>query len=130
MFSLIFANILIKLFRDNITADILQGCAVVTLTLLAFIGLVWLREQVCVIIFIIFRLVYIFRYLKILHGGGPEWLEAEFDHHHHHDVIANDDREGNDVAEEEEEEEEEAEDEEEDESSVRKSKLVSIYLHN
>ena len=32
--------------RDNITADILQGCAVVTLTLLAFIGLVWLREQV------------------------------------------------------------------------------------
>ena len=31
---------------DNITADILQGCAVVTLTLLAFIGLVWLREQV------------------------------------------------------------------------------------
>ena len=30
----------------------------VTLTLLAFIGLVWLREQ-------------------ILHGGGPEWLEME-----------------------------------------------------
>ena len=28
----------------------------VTLTLLAFIGLVWLREQ-------------------ILHGGGPEWLD-------------------------------------------------------
>ena len=36
----------------------MQGCAVVTLTLLAFIGLVWLREQ-------------------ILHGGGPEWLEME-----------------------------------------------------
>ena len=29
-----------------------------TLTLLAFIGLVWLREQ-------------------ILHGGGPEWLDHE-----------------------------------------------------
>jgi len=43
---------------ENIGADILQGCAVVTLTLLAFIGLVWLREQ-------------------ILHGGGPEWLEME-----------------------------------------------------
>jgi len=43
---------------ENIAADILQGCAVVTLTLLAFIGLVWLREQ-------------------ILHGGGPAWLELE-----------------------------------------------------
>lgn len=43
---------------ENITYDILQGCAVVTITLLAFIGLVWLREQ-------------------ILHGGGPEWLEQE-----------------------------------------------------
>lgn len=30
----------------------------VTLTLLAFIGLVWLREQ-------------------ILHGGGPEWLDID-----------------------------------------------------
>ena len=37
---------------DNVLTDILQGCAVVTLTLLAFIGLVWLREQ-------------------IFHGGGP-----------------------------------------------------------
>jgi len=43
---------------ENILADILQGCAVVALTLLAFIGLVWLREQ-------------------ILHGGGPGWLEPE-----------------------------------------------------
>jgi len=43
---------------ENILTDILQGCAVVTLTLLAFIGLVWLREQ-------------------ILHGGGPAWLEPE-----------------------------------------------------
>ncbi|XP_023333010.1 E3 ubiquitin-protein ligase MARCH6 [Eurytemora carolleeae] len=43
---------------DNIVADILLGSAVVTLTLLTFIGLVWLREQ-------------------ILHGGGPAWLEAE-----------------------------------------------------
>lgn len=32
---------------------------VVSLTLMAFIGLVWLREQ-------------------ILHGGGPEWLEIDF----------------------------------------------------
>ena len=31
-----------------------------TLTLLAFIGLVWLREQ-------------------IVHGGGPEWLDMDFD---------------------------------------------------
>ena len=50
-------------------ADICQGIAVVTLTLLAFIGLVWLREQ-------------------ILHGGGPEWLDHEIqpvdrDHNHH-----------------------------------------------
>merc|ERR1712218_31984 len=43
---------------DNVLTDILQGCAVVSLTLLAFIGLVWLREQ-------------------ILHGGGPAWLEPE-----------------------------------------------------
>ena len=43
---------------ENILTDILQGCAVVSLTLLAFIGLVWLREQ-------------------ILHGGGPAWLEPE-----------------------------------------------------
>ena len=43
---------------ENVTTDILQGCAVVTFTLLAFIGLVWLRDQ-------------------ILHGGGPEWLEQE-----------------------------------------------------
>jgi len=46
------------LSTENILIDILQGCAVVTLTLLAFIGLVWLREQ-------------------ILHGGGPAWLEPE-----------------------------------------------------
>ena len=44
--------------RENITTDILQGCLVVTLTLLAFIGLVWLREQ-------------------IIHGGGPEWLDMD-----------------------------------------------------
>ena len=48
------------LFSDNITNDILYGCAVVTLTLLAFIGLVWLREQ-------------------IVHGGGPDWLDMDFD---------------------------------------------------
>ena len=38
--------------------DIVQGLCVVGVTLMAFIGLVWLREQ-------------------ILHGGGPEWLEHE-----------------------------------------------------
>jgi len=52
---------------DNVFTDILQGCAVVTLTLLAFIGLVWLREQ-------------------ILHGGGPAWLEPEEAGHVHHQV--------------------------------------------
>ena len=48
---------------ENITSDILQGCAVVSLTLIAFIGLVWLREQ-------------------ILHGGGPEWLDNDLEHNH------------------------------------------------
>ena len=38
--------------------DILHGCVVVLCTLCAFIGLVWLREQ-------------------ILHGGGPDWLEQD-----------------------------------------------------
>jgi len=42
---------------ESITTDILQGCVVVALALLAFIGLVWLREQ-------------------IIHGGGPEWLDV------------------------------------------------------
>jgi E3 ubiquitin-protein ligase MARCH6 len=43
---------------ENIEADIFRGCFVVLCTLFAFIGLIWLREQ-------------------ILHGGGPEWLERE-----------------------------------------------------
>lgn len=43
---------------ENIASDVFHGCFVVTCTLFAFIGLVWLREQ-------------------ILHGGGPEWLERE-----------------------------------------------------
>lgn len=46
------------LSTENIASDIFQGCFVVTCTLFAFIGLVWLREQ-------------------ILHGGGPDWLERE-----------------------------------------------------
>lgn len=50
----------ILFFSENIMLDIFQGGAVVSLTLLAFIGLVWLREQ-------------------ILHGGGPEWLENELE---------------------------------------------------
>ena len=44
------------LHRDNLLADCLQGCFVVTCTLCAFISLVWLREQ-------------------IVHGGAPLWLD-------------------------------------------------------
>ncbi|ALC42904.1 CG1317 [Drosophila busckii] len=43
---------------ENLAADAFRGCFVVTCTLMSFIGLVWLREQ-------------------ILHGGGPDWLERE-----------------------------------------------------
>lgn len=43
-------------FSENLLADCLQGCFVVTCTLCAFISLVWLREQ-------------------IVHGGAPQWLE-------------------------------------------------------
>lgn len=46
------------LSTDNLASDIFHGCFVVTCTLFAFIGLVWLREQ-------------------ILHGGGPDWLERD-----------------------------------------------------
>ena len=45
-------------YRENVATDILHGCVVVLCTLCAFIGLVWLREQ-------------------ILHGGGPDWLEED-----------------------------------------------------
>lgn len=31
---------------ENLAADVFRGCFVVTCTLFAFIGLVWLREQV------------------------------------------------------------------------------------
>ncbi|XP_051872560.1 E3 ubiquitin-protein ligase MARCH6 isoform X2 [Pristis pectinata] len=44
------------LSTENLLADSLQGCFVVTCTLCAFISLVWLREQ-------------------IVHGGAPQWLE-------------------------------------------------------
>ncbi|XP_067109319.1 E3 ubiquitin-protein ligase MARCHF6-like isoform X1 [Osmerus mordax] len=44
------------LSTENLLADSLQGCFVVTCTLCAFISLVWLREQ-------------------IVHGGAPHWLE-------------------------------------------------------
>ncbi|KAL1128927.1 hypothetical protein AAG570_013461 [Ranatra chinensis] len=44
------------LSTENVGSDIFHGCIVVTCTLFAFIGLVWLREQ-------------------ILHGGGPDWLQ-------------------------------------------------------
>lgn len=43
--------------RENVVADIFNGCVVVMCTLCFFISLVWLREH-------------------IMHGGGPEWLEA------------------------------------------------------
>lgn len=46
------------LSTENLAKDVFSGCFVVTCTLFAFIGLVWLREQ-------------------IMHGGGPEWLERE-----------------------------------------------------
>lgn len=46
------------LSADNISSDVFHGCFVVTCTLFAFIGLVWLREQ-------------------ILHAGGPDWLERD-----------------------------------------------------
>lgn len=47
----------VELFSPNdLASDIFQGCFVVTCTLFAFAGLVWLREQ-------------------ILHGGGPDWLQ-------------------------------------------------------
>lgn len=41
---------------ENVSSDVFHGCFVVTCTLFAFIGLVWLREQ-------------------ILHADGPDWLE-------------------------------------------------------
>ena len=43
---------------ENLPSDAFRGLFVVTCTLLSFIGLVWLREQ-------------------ILHGGGPDWLERD-----------------------------------------------------
>lgn len=43
---------------ENIASDAFRGSFVVTCTLLSFVGLVWLREQ-------------------ILHGGGPDWLERD-----------------------------------------------------
>ncbi|XP_076235400.1 membrane-associated ring finger (C3HC4) 6 [Calliopsis andreniformis] len=46
------------LSTENISSDVFHGCFVVTCTLFAFIGLVWLREQ-------------------ILHAGGPDWLERD-----------------------------------------------------
>ena len=48
--------VMVFLPRENLLADCLQGCFVVTCTLCAFISLVWLREQ-------------------IIHGGAPQWLE-------------------------------------------------------
>lgn len=52
---------------ENLAADVFRGCFVVTCTLFAFIGLVWLREQ-------------------ILHGGGPDWLERDEGNNVHEEV--------------------------------------------
>lgn len=46
------------LSAENISSDVFHGLFVVVCTLLAFIGLVWLREQ-------------------IVHAGGPDWLERD-----------------------------------------------------
>ena len=46
------------LSTENISSDVFHGCFVVSCTLLTFLGLVWLREQ-------------------ILHAGGPDWLERD-----------------------------------------------------
>lgn len=54
--KILFSLILFFFNRENLLADCLQGCFVVTCTLCAFISLVWLREQ-------------------IVHGGAPQWLE-------------------------------------------------------
>lgn len=43
---------------ENVASDVFHGCFVVTCTLFAFVGLIWLREQ-------------------ILHGGGPEWMQRD-----------------------------------------------------
>jgi E3 ubiquitin-protein ligase MARCH6 len=44
--------------RENLIADIFNGCIVVMCTLCFFISLVWLREH-------------------IMHGGGPDWLDVQ-----------------------------------------------------
>lgn len=46
------------LSTENLASDIFHGCFVVVCTLFAFVGLIWLREQ-------------------ILHGGGLDWLQRE-----------------------------------------------------
>lgn len=46
------------LSAENLSSDVFHGCFVMTCTLFAFIGLVWLREQ-------------------ILHAGGPDWLDRD-----------------------------------------------------
>ncbi|XP_058793863.1 E3 ubiquitin-protein ligase MARCHF6 isoform X2 [Phymastichus coffea] len=43
---------------ENISSDVFHGCFVIACTLVTFLGLVWLREQ-------------------ILHAGGPDWLERD-----------------------------------------------------
>ncbi|XP_046441490.1 E3 ubiquitin-protein ligase MARCHF6-like isoform X3 [Daphnia pulex] len=53
------------LSSEHVATDILHGCVVVLCTLCAFIGLVWLREQ-------------------ILHGGGPDWLEQDIQNEQEH----------------------------------------------
>lgn len=54
----LFQQVLELLSVENVALDMLHGGIVVTCTLLAFIGLVWLREQ-------------------ILHGGALDWVENQ-----------------------------------------------------
>ncbi|EEB18578.1 ssm4 protein, putative [Pediculus humanus corporis] len=46
------------LTTQNIPSDVFHGCFVIICTLFAFMGMIWLREQ-------------------IIHGGGPDWLERD-----------------------------------------------------
>lgn len=58
LFSGSIQSVLELLSVENVALDMLHGGIVVTCTLLAFIGLVWLREQ-------------------ILHGGALDWVENQ-----------------------------------------------------
>uniref|UniRef100_A0A3B3XBN2 E3 ubiquitin-protein ligase MARCHF6 n=1 Tax=Poecilia mexicana TaxID=48701 RepID=A0A3B3XBN2_9TELE len=92
------------LSTQNLLADCLQGCFVVTCTLCAFISLVWLREQ-------------------IVHGGAPQWLEPNQpplvpNQPNPGDEAELDDNDGEDEDDDEEEDDEEDEEEEREEDAA------------